>query len=592
MSTFRTRAALAAALVSAGVAAAIPAGAAATVAPPVVNGNTLTVSADGANDTISLTAAGGFIAVNGTATTLAADDNAQIVVNAGDGRDTVDASGLAAAANYGSLTINGEGGDDVLTGGADADTLNGGDGDDREAGFRGNDVMNGGNGNDTLVWNQGDGTDDTNGDAGADDTEINGSAVNDETMQIGVVGGKVRFDRTAQNGQPVGNFGMNINTETTSINALGGDDTITGAAGLNGLTVLRIDGGTGNDAITGGDGADLIDGGDGNDVLSGGGGTDRIVGDRGNDTMNGGDGDDTLVWNQGDGSDVTNGDAGFDVTEVNTAGAADTMSVAPQGNRAKFERTAQNGQPVGNFSLDMDTEVMALSSFGGDDSLNAAPGLAGRLSIVVDAGSGNDALNGGDEVDTFLAGPGDDAVDGGAGADLLDGQDGNDRLLARDGVAEGVRGGAGTDSAQVDANDAVDGVESVDAPPAADTKALAAVVTQGKVKLLRRNGQLVARLKVACPAAEAGGCRSVVSITTAKAVKLGKLKLVAVLGSKSVALKGGQTATVNVKLASGAARLARRGAIAARAQVVSTDAAGNVATSARRLTLSLPKGKK
>ena len=46
------------------------------------------------------------------------------MINAGGGNDTVDASALVAA-NYGTLTINGGAGDDLLTGGADADTLHG-----------------------------------------------------------------------------------------------------------------------------------------------------------------------------------------------------------------------------------------------------------------------------------------------------------------------------------------------------------------------------------------------------------------------------------------------------------------------------------
>ena len=139
-----------------------------------MNADTLTVTSDQAADTITLAAAGGVITVNGQATTLAADRNAKIVVNAGDGADTVNASALAAA-DYSTLTVNGGDGDDLLTGGSDNDDLRGDGGNDRVVGFRGTDDLEGGAGNDVLVWNNGDGTDVMDGDAGADEVEINGA---------------------------------------------------------------------------------------------------------------------------------------------------------------------------------------------------------------------------------------------------------------------------------------------------------------------------------------------------------------------------------------------------------------------------------
>src|SRR5262245_58391888 len=150
------RLALTAALAAAG-AVALPSAASANVSQDV-NGSTLNVSSDSAADTIILSAVNGSIAVNGTATTLPADGNAQIVIDGGGGDDTVDASPLAAA-NYGSLTIKGGDGADLLTGGAGNDTLSGDGGDDTLVGFKGNDVVSGGDGNDTMTWNNGDNSD-------------------------------------------------------------------------------------------------------------------------------------------------------------------------------------------------------------------------------------------------------------------------------------------------------------------------------------------------------------------------------------------------------------------------------------------------
>ena len=77
---------------------------------------------------------------------------------------------------YNSLEIQGEAGDDLVTGGGKADTLGGGEGDDRVVGAQGGDTMSGGAGNDVLVWNNGDGSDTMDGDAGNDEIEVNGSA--------------------------------------------------------------------------------------------------------------------------------------------------------------------------------------------------------------------------------------------------------------------------------------------------------------------------------------------------------------------------------------------------------------------------------
>src|SRR6185436_20333710 len=91
MSKFSKTAVLIAALAVAALAAPSGAGAAVT---QTVDADTLTVTSDQDADTITLAATGGVITVNRQATTLAANDNAEIVVNAGGGADTVDASAL------------------------------------------------------------------------------------------------------------------------------------------------------------------------------------------------------------------------------------------------------------------------------------------------------------------------------------------------------------------------------------------------------------------------------------------------------------------------------------------------------------------
>ena len=568
------RVALAAALTTIAALAALPAASADVT--PVVNGDTLTVTGGADADTITLAAAGGVITVNGQATTLAADDNAEIVVNAGDGADTVNASALAAA-DYSTLTINGGDGDDLLTGGSGNDDLNGDGGNDRVIGFRGTDDHDGGVGNDVLVWNNGDGTDVMNGDIGADEVEINGAPTAGDVFTAVPNGRRVLFNRT--NLVP---FAVDLSAERLTVNGLGGDDTFNGAEGLAPLALLSLNGGVGDDALTGGDGPDLITGGDGNDRLDGAGGDDRVVGDRGTDTLLGGDGTDALVWNNGDGSDVSNGDAGFDVVEINGSPAAgDVLTVRPNGARAAIDRT--NLVP---FTVDFTAEAVTVNGAGGDDQLAVSPGLP-ELLITADGGSGNDSLAGAEEADSLVGGTGADNLNGGGGSDLVDGQEGDDRLLARDGRGDLVRGGTGNDSAQTDALtvDAVDGVETVDATPAPVTDSRALVPTLGRIRVVRSKGRRIARVTLSCPAAETGGCQTTVTLTTARTIRVRRARAALVLGSKSLTLRGGQRRTGSIRLPAGVATLARRGKLATRVQIATRDAAGN--TASRRVTRNL-----
>jgi Ca2+-binding RTX toxin-like protein len=515
--------------------------------------------------------------VNGQATTLAADRNAKIVVNAGDGADTVNASALAAA-DYSTLSLNGGDGDDLLTGGSGNDVLRGDGGNDRVVGFRGTDDHEGGAGNDVLVWNNGDGTDVMDGDAGADEVEINGAPTAGDVNTASPNAGRVVFNRT--NLVP---FAVDFSAERLRVNGLGGDDSFNGAAGLAPLTLLSVDGGSGDDSLSGGDGPDVISGGDGNDKLDGEGGDDRVVGDRGTDALNGDDGNDTLVWNNGDGSDVSNGDAGFDVVEINgSPTAGDVFTVRPNGARAAIDRT--NLVP---FTVDFTAEVLTVDGESGDDHLTVSPGLPGLL-VTADGGSGNDSLTGAEEADSLVGGAGVDTLTGGGGSDLLDGQDGDDRMLARDGKGDLVRGGTGNDSAQTDALtvDAVDGVEAIDAtppPPVADTRALLPAL--GQIRVVRSRGHLVARVPLSCPAAETGGCQTTVTLTTAKTIRVRRVRAALVLGSGSLSLRGGQRRTLSIRLAAGVGALARKGRLATRVSIATRDAAGN--TASRRATRSL-----
>jgi Ca2+-binding RTX toxin-like protein len=623
MISLSRRLALVAALAAVGVIGAASS-ADAAVQPPVVNNNTLTVTSDAAADTITLGVAGGFITVNGTATTLEATPAAEVVVNAGGGNDTVDASALGTT-NYNNATINGGEGDDLLTGGARNDLINGEVGEDRVVGFKGNDVLQGGDGADVLVWNNGDASDRDEGGNGVDEVEVNGSpTVGDQfnAKPEAEKPGFVFFERSN-----LVKFSIESQAERLTVNGLGGEDQFIPdpavPAGLAGLTAITLNGGSAGDRLAGGDGADQINGGSGTDELFGGegadqinggdendeikgeGGDDRIVGGTGSDSLSAEAGDDAIVWNNGDGSDPVNeGGAGFDRVEVNGSPAAgDLTQFDANATEASFVRTN-----LVAFSLEIagDNEVLAFNGLGGNDAFKVHD-EGSAMTVAADGGAGNDELTGADEVDSFFGGSGNDLLTGGAGSDLLDGQEGEDRMLARDGVSDLVRGGIGNDSAQTDriTVDGVDGVETLEATPApvptpgppptvppkpqprvADNNAL--LPTVGKFAVTHSHGKLIARAPVECPVAEAGGCRTALTLETAKAVKLGNVRAVLVLGTASVSLAPGQSKTVSVRVNQGAVGLSSHGKLSTRIQVSSSDAAGNSAAGSTAVGLRIP----
>ena len=356
----------------------------------------------------------------------------------------------------------------------------------------------------------------------------------------------------------------------------------------------------------GGDGNDVINGGDGGDTLEGGGGDDRLTGDRGVDRAIGGAGDDALVWNNGDGSDTNVGEDGFDRVEVNgSATAGDVFTLAPDGRGAKLQRT--NLVPFTIDLSDGSAEAVVVNGEGADDQFTVSPGLPGLL-VAADGGTGNDTLTGSEENDSVSGGAGNDTVNPGGGSDVGDGGEGDDQLLTRDGAVDLVRGGAGADRAQTDAVtvDAVSGVEALDATPAATPPPVAPPVVPpvvpptrdrtvllpklGKIKVTRSHGKLVARIPISCPTGEAGGCRTTLTLQTAKATRLGRMRAVLILGSKTVNLGRGQRSTVAIRLAGGTAELAKRGKLTARVRITSSDAAGNSAARSVGLSLRIPRG--
>jgi putative metal-binding protein/hemolysin type calcium-binding protein len=106
--------------------------------------------------------------------------------------------------------------------------------------------------------------------------------------------------------------------------------------------------------------------------------------------------------------------------------------------------------------------MVAVDLAGGDDAFSS---IAVTVPESVAGGAGNDTITGGSAGDVLAGGDGADTLDGGAGVDDYFGEAGDDRIHARDGNAERVACGAGTDTAE---NDFTDIIADCEGRPDAD----------------------------------------------------------------------------------------------------------------------------
>ena len=199
--------------------------------PGLTTLTTLDIDAGDGLDTV-VGGAGNDRIVGGTAADLSADN-----LQGGGGDDQIDGGG-------GDDTLNGADGNDTILGGAGVDTLAGGAGDDVLTGGPSNDTITGGSGNDRMTWVPGDASDVIDGQTGTDTLEFNGANIN-ENFSIFPNGPLVRFTRD------VANIVMDLGTtERIQLTTLGGADTVTLGAGLDGLLEqITLDTGAGNDVI-------------------------------------------------------------------------------------------------------------------------------------------------------------------------------------------------------------------------------------------------------------------------------------------------------------------------------------------------------
>lgn len=254
-----------------------------------------------------------------------------ITVLAGEGADVIIGSPLADS-------LEGQGGNDNISGGAGADFIDLGDGNDIGSGDDGADLIFGGAGDDNI--NGGNQTDII--DAGLADTLdiVNGGGSSADRLLVELSGnvtfnGKIiprngtgniliqRVEKLQITGSPGDDrFDFSDYFGAVTVNAGDGDDTYIGTE--QGDVVL---GGNGDDVVDGRGGNDYVLGGAGNDAMRGGEGNDIFVGDLGDDTMLGGVGNDFLLGSGG--RDVILGEEGDDV--VRGQGTSDQVSAGGNG---------------------------------------------------------------------------------------------------------------------------------------------------------------------------------------------------------------------------------------------------------------------
>ncbi len=388
----------------------------------------------------------------------AADDVNGIIVNAGDGADSVTINGATYyydGANP-SIRIDGGEGDDTLAAGPGGaligEQITGGPGNDTFIGsvpFR-----------DTFVAEPGDDT--YRGGtkpvpAGQDPDGFQRFSSDDAWYSSGDTPISISLDGVANDAD--GQGGTDNVSEVETLEGTAGNDTLVAGPGAVGFigrggddTLIGspesdyLSGDLGNDTIRGLAGDDSLNDGDQSEAFQSGGETPDPVG---NDTLDGGDGDDDLV--AGGGKDDVVGGAG---TDTFSSARYETQvfpgDIPPD--------TAPRLAPV-TISLDDQANDGVTGANEGDnvhsDVENVITSRTGRMSAIARGFSiapveAADTVTGSAAANTIITGGGNDKIDPGAGPDRVEAGTGDDTINAVDQGTDTILCGRGNDSVGAD----------------------------------------------------------------------------------------------------------------------------------------------
>jgi len=360
-----------------------------------------------------------------------------------------------------------------------------------------------------------------------------------------------------------------------------------------------MEGEAGNDILVGGNGADELHGGDGNDTIQAFEGPDIVRGEGGDDSVSGGKEEPDVNV-----ADVVDGGPGFDsIPDVDAdynRGFDDDVSVTVDGQPndgeagegdnviavEKLRVVADHATVVGSDAADdifVEANTSTIKGMGGNDKLVAY--------------DGNDSIEGGAGDDYLEGGFGNDVLDGGPGKDTFMGDRtetnviaiGNDEIRARDGIAEQIDCGIGSDKAEVDNSDVVaPSCESVDRGPFNGSNVFG---SKTLVSLKLAVGKVPARGPVKVRVANRNGFAVTGSVggQTTKPIATARKRRVK-LKTKSFSLAANARKTVTLKLPAAMKRtLARTGRLPLSLSAKVKDPAGNARSVKKRVTLRLKR---
>ena len=302
------------------------------------------------------------------------------------GNDTISGGGTTVGD-----TLEGNGGNDSITGNSGADNINGGDGNDILSGNAGNDTLKGAAGNDIISG--GDGVDTLEGEAGSDN--LTGGAGKDIFL----------FDAVAESGG---------NTKDTITDFTQSTLSATGTVVTSGDSIKIVI----PQAAFAANDADSFIASDKGDVNNAGEAASAMNDTKGSFVFSK---DNDVLYLDYDGDSTLNADDyAIVVSGLDSFHGADI----------DFDITAQN-QILTVTTLDGDDKITGgtaadiINSGGGADTI-----IGGGGTDTINTGAGNDSITGGTAVDTIDAGAGDDIIDGNGGLDIVTGGTGDDIFAA------------------------------------------------------------------------------------------------------------------------------------------------------------------